>query len=87
MSSIRAKIVQTIRQQKMEARRAVEEGLKQEGDLREHQIGDEARETTGSSGGDSPVKGGEVKAKAQSPKKEGGRSRKKVQPNRKTSKI
>lgn len=85
VSSIRAKIIETIRQAKLEARDAVEVRKEPEGHLAEHQVGDEAREAPKASGSDSPVKSRTVKAKA--PAKKAGGNGQKVQQNRKTPKV
>ena len=87
VSSVRAKIVETLRKAKLEARHAAQEGLKSESDLQEHQGGDGAGQAAEASGSDSPVKSRKVQAKAQGAKKESGRGGKKVQPNRKASKV
>lgn len=85
VSSIRAKIIETIRQAKLEASDAAEVRKEPEGNLAEHQVGDEAREAPKASGGDSPVKSRAVKAKT--PAKKAGGNRKSVQSNRKTPKV
>lgn len=87
VSSVRAKVIETLRKAKLEVRHAAEEGLKSEGDFREHQDGDGARQAAEAGGGDSPVESRKVAPKAQGSKKEGGRGGKKVQPNRKASKV
>ena len=87
VSSVRAKVVETIRKAKLEARHAAEEWVKPEDNLQEHQDGDGAGQAAEASGGNSPVKSRKVQAKAQSPKKESGRAGKKVQSNRKTPKV
>lgn len=87
VSSIRAKIIETIRKEKLEARNAVEVRKEPEGNLAEHQVGDEAREAPKASGSDSPVKSGQIKVKAKAPAKKAGGNGKKVQQNRKTPKV
>ena len=61
VSSVRAKIIKTIRQTKMEIRNAIEEWFEPESNLPEHKSGDEKGETPKASGSDSSVKSGEVK--------------------------
>jgi len=85
VSSIRAKIIETIRKEKLETRDAVEVRKEPESNLAEHPVGDEARETPKASDSDSPVKSRQVKAKA--PAKRAGGNGKKVQQNRKAPKV
>lgn len=63
VSSVRAKIIETIRQTKMEIRNAIEDWFEPEGDLPEHKVGDEKGEAPKASGSDSSVKSGEVETK------------------------